>query len=98
ARNVYWLVAGIFAPVNTAMRYGASQLGIARPLEMLQQNLYQWFYTAFVHRFGAYLIDLNSGRLRVGAKRYRELLQEHAVPVHAEPAAAPAEKPRRVTI
>src|SRR5262249_19962714 len=31
-----------------------------------------------VHRLGTYLIDLNSGRLRVGATRYRELLAAHA--------------------
>ena len=50
------------------MRYAASQLGLSTPLQMLQQNLFVWFYTAYVHRLGTYLIDLNSGRLRVGAR------------------------------
>ena len=43
---------------------------------MLQQNLLVWFYTAYVHRLGTYLIDLNSGRLRVGVPRYRELVEQ----------------------
>jgi predicted GTPase len=73
ASNVYWVVAALFSPVNTALRYATSQAGISRPLELLQQNLLLWFYTAFVHRTGTYLIDLNSGRLRVGADRYRQL-------------------------
>ena len=73
ASNVYWAVSALFSPVNTAIRYATSQAGISRPLELLQQNLLLWFYTAFVHRTGTYLIDLNSGRLRVGAHRYRQL-------------------------
>jgi predicted GTPase len=74
--NLYWIVTAVFSPINTAMRYAASQVGVARPLQLLQENLILWFYTAYVHRFGSYLIDLNSGRLRVGAQRYRELLLE----------------------
>jgi predicted GTPase len=58
-----------------------------------------WFYTAYVHRVGTYLIDLNSGRLRVGARRYRELVQGQTLdgqPVRVE--AEPADQVRRVTI
>jgi predicted GTPase len=76
ASNIYWLVTGVFAPLNTALRYVASQVSMSRPLQMLQENLLLWFYTAYVHRLGTYLIDLNSGRLRVGARRYRALLQQ----------------------
>ena len=53
------------------MRYVAVQAGMNRPWQMLQENLLVWFFTAYVHRLGTYLIDLNSGRLRVGAERYR---------------------------
>src|SRR4029077_17776739 len=49
------------------------KLGMSRPFQLLQQNLLTWFYTAYVHRIGSYLIDLNSGRLQVGASRYQEL-------------------------
>jgi predicted GTPase len=98
ASNVYWLVAAFFSPVNTGIRYAASQLGISRPLELLQQDLLLWFYTAYVHRLGTYLIALNSGRLRVGAKRYRELTQpppEDSRPPAAAETATPA---KQVTI
>src|SRR5207249_714821 len=47
------------------------------------------FYTAFIHRVGTYLIEVNSGRLRVGAKRYRELMAAYAP---AEGAGGPAGK------
>jgi predicted GTPase len=102
ASNVYWIVSGVFSPLNTAMRYVASQVGMSRPLQMLQANLLLWFYTAYVHRLGTYLIDLNSGRLRVGARRYRELLQQAkgipaaAPPAPGGPAAAEAAEPEEV--
>jgi predicted GTPase len=78
ASSVYWLISSVFSPVNTGVRYLASHIGLSRPLQMLQQNLILWFYSAFVHRMGHYLVELHSGRLRVGATRYRQL-QERAV-------------------
>lgn len=74
ARDVYWIVSAFLSPVNTALRYAASQVGLRRPLQLLQENLVAWFYTAFIHRTGTYLIELNSRRLRVGVRRYRELM------------------------
>jgi predicted GTPase len=74
ASNAYWLISALFSPINTGLRYAASKFGIGRPLELLQKNLLLWFYTAYLNRLGAYLIDLNSGRLRVGATRYRALV------------------------
>lgn len=76
--NVYWAVNAIFAPYNTAVRYLVTRLGMGKPMEMLQQNLLLWFYTTYIHRLGTYLIDLNSGRLRVGAQRYRQLMESLA--------------------
>lgn len=73
ATNIYWAVSALFSPVNTGIRYAASSLGLSKPFQMLQDNLLIWFFTAYVHRLGTYLIDLNSGRLRVGAARYRQL-------------------------
>jgi predicted GTPase len=100
ASNVYWLISAIFSPVNTGVRYLASQAGISTPFQMLQQNLILWFYSAFVHRLGSYLIDLNSGRLRVGATRYRQLLRQ-STPADGRPAPPPEEpeeEVRRVTL
>lgn len=73
ASNIYWLVSAVLSPIDTGLRYAASQVGMTRPMQLFQQDLIAWFHTAFVHRLGKYLIDLNSGRLRVGAARYRQL-------------------------
>jgi predicted GTPase len=83
ANNVYWLVSAIFSPIETGLRYAATQLGMSRPWQQLQQNLLIWFYTAYVHRVGTYLIEINSGRLRVGVQRYRELVRRE--PVDGQP-------------
>jgi predicted GTPase len=99
ASKVYWLIAAVFAPVQTGVRYAASQLGITHPWQLLQQNLLVWFYTAYVHRLGAYLIEVNSGRLRVGVRRYRELMRGQAADGRPEaPQAEPAERVQLVTI
>jgi predicted GTPase len=101
ASNVLWLVSAVFSPVNTAVRYIASQAGLSRPWQMLQQNLLVWFYTAYVHRLGTYLIDLNSGRLRVGARRYRALLegaQNDVQSAESQAEADAADRVRSVTI
>jgi predicted GTPase len=97
ASKVYWLITSLFSPVQTGMRYAVSQLGISRPWQLLQQNLLIWFYTAYVHRLGAYLIEVNSGRLRVGVRRYRELMQGQVDDGQSAPAAA-AERVQPVTI
>jgi predicted GTPase len=101
ASNIYWLVSAVFSPVNTAVRFLASQAGLSKPWQMLQQNLLVWFYTAYLHRLGTYLIELNSGRLRIGAKRYRDLVQgtrtEETKPAPVDETDA-AESVRRVTI
>src|SRR5262249_35039760 len=73
ASNVTWLLSSIFAPVNTAIRYLTVQAGTSKPWQMLQGNVLVWFFTAFVHRLGSYLIELDSGRLRVGMDRYLQL-------------------------
>ena len=75
ASNITWLISTVFAPLSTAVRYFAVQGGMNRPWQMLQDNLLFWFYTAYVHRLGSYLIDLNSGRLRVGVERFLKLKQ-----------------------
>src|SRR5262249_57292190 len=74
ASNLYWAISAVFNPLQTGARYAASRFGLGRPLEMLQQNLILWFHTAFVHRLGRYLIDLNGGRLRLRATRLRRLV------------------------
>jgi predicted GTPase len=103
ASNVYWLIAAVFDPIGTGMKFAASKVGLSQPFSMLHKNLLIWFYTAYVHRVGTYLVELNSGRLRIGVPRYRELLQRQLhpdgrPPTPAAPGAAPVEEVRRVTI
>ncbi len=73
ASNIYWVASALFSPINTGLRFLSSKVALTRPLQMLQEDLVAWFFMAYVHRLGTYLIELNSGRLRVGARRYREL-------------------------
>ena len=80
ASNVYWAAAALFNPVQTGARWLATRFGLTAPLQKLQQNIILWFYVAFVQRLGNYLIELHSGRLKVGAERYRELLERHGPP------------------
>ncbi|HEV3146526.1 MAG TPA: GTPase [Gemmataceae bacterium] len=76
-RTVYWLVSAVFAPLETAARYVASRYGMGSTWDLLQQNILLWFYTAYVHRLGTHLIELHSGRLRVGVDRYRQLMAQY---------------------
>jgi predicted GTPase len=76
ASHLGWLISSMFTPISTSIRFLATQVGVNTPWQMLQQNILLWFYTAYIHRLGTYLIDLNSGRLRVGAKRFRELMAQ----------------------
>jgi predicted GTPase len=75
AQNVLWLVRAFVSPLDTALRYVASRVGIAVPASALQRNLLVWLTSLYVQQVGKYLIELYSGRLRVGADRYRSLLE-----------------------
>jgi predicted GTPase len=75
ATQAYWVVSALLTPFQTAARYLASQVGVSRPLQAVQENLLAWFHRAFVQQVGFYLIELYSGRLRVGAQRWRELVR-----------------------
>jgi GTPase Era involved in 16S rRNA processing len=105
--NVSWVLAALFNPPATAARYAASWAGLSLPWEALQQNVLAWFYAQYVRRLGTYLIELNSGRLRVGATRYRQLLgtadaappaADGEAPATADGAAAPAVPQVTVTL
>jgi predicted GTPase len=98
--NLYWIVSALFSPIDTAARYTASKVGLSGPFQMLQNNLLIWFYTAYTHRLGTYLIDLNSGRLRLGAQRYRELTHPAgaAGTILERPGADPVEQVRQITL
>lgn len=77
AANVYWVASAVLDPIKTATRYVAAKYGMGKPLEQFQQQAILWFYAAYVRELGFYLIELYSGRLKVGVARYRELMAMH---------------------
>ncbi len=79
-QDVYWAGAAVFDPISTGLRYLASRGGLGTLMNRIQSNLILWFHTAYIHQVGRYLIELNSGRLKVGVKRYREILAAHQEP------------------
>lgn len=79
-RNAYWALSAVFNPVKTGVQVLSTHAGLAPMFERVQHNVMIWFHVAYIHKLGRYLIELNSGRLRVGAKRYQELMARHADP------------------
>jgi len=97
--NLTWLVSAAFSPLNTTARYLTANAGLSKPWQMLQQNVLVWFYTAYVNRLGVYLIELNSGRLSVGAQRYQQLKQHwQDVPSAGHPASDDGEDVKKITL
>ncbi|HUQ68196.1 MAG TPA: GTPase domain-containing protein [Planctomycetaceae bacterium] len=91
AVNVGWVASILLNPVNIA-RYFVSKYAVAPLTQQLQQNLLGTFYTLYVRQAGYYLIELNSGRLRGGSKRYREVMRRMT-----ESTAVPASSPTTLT-
>jgi uncharacterized protein len=89
ASNIYWVVSAALNPLKTVVQYAGSTLGLQPGLSQIQNNVLHWFFLSFVHQLGRYLIELNSGRLKVGAKRYRELMARHQAPTPADATAPP---------
>lgn len=100
--KAYWLIYAILAPDQTLARFAASQCGVSPFTQHVYDNILQTFYAAYVQHVGIYLIELNSGRLKVGAERWRQLMRHSSTPpAHpTETTSAPAasEKPLTLTI
>ena len=79
-RNAYWAASLVFNPIKTAAQiaYTKGMMGPAQ--DGVKANVLQWFQAVYLREVGRYLIELNSGRLRVGAKRYLELTRTAADP------------------
>jgi predicted GTPase len=79
-RNVYWAASLAFNPIKTVAQiaYTKGMMGPAQ--EGMKSNALQWFQAVYLREVGRYLIELNSGRLKVGAKRYLELVAATADP------------------
>jgi hypothetical protein len=93
ASNALWAVSAIFNPISIGERYLASRIGVTPFVNELRGNVIAWFYASFVQRTGLHLIELNSGRLQVGADRWRELQDEATQATNGKPTGNPA-RPR----
>lgn len=80
AMDVSWLARAVLNPINTSVQYLASKAS-GSIWNRVQDNVMLWFQTAFVHELGKHLIELNSGRLRVGAEKYREIIEREGASV-----------------
>ncbi|HUG93400.1 MAG TPA: GTPase [Planctomycetaceae bacterium] len=83
--KIYWPISALVSPTTLVGRYAASRFLTEPAMRAMQTNVLAWFYTAFVQRVGYYAIELNSGRLRGGATRFRKLLGTRQTPPAAEP-------------
>lgn len=75
AGDVSWVVAMMLHPANIA-RYITSKLTMDSASRQVQANVLAWFYVLFVRHVGYYLIEMNSGRLRGGADKYRAAMDQ----------------------
>jgi predicted GTPase len=96
----YWPISALVSPTTVVGRYAASRFLTEPAMRAMQTNVLAWFYAAFVQRVGYYAIELNSGRLRGGAVRFRKLLGSRRAPPEAraprdkgEPVPAPVRVP-----
>jgi predicted GTPase len=96
-QNVYWAGAAVFDPISAGLRYLISRQALGGLMDRIQNNVLLWFHTAFIHELGRYLIELNSGRLKVGVKRYREIIASHQVPPADDPATRKSPEPEEQT-
>ena len=89
-QNLYWAGATLFNPVEVGIRWVASRYALGSLFDRLQGNVLLWVHTAYIHQLGHYLVEMNSGRLKVGVKRYRELMAAHQAPPVQSDVVAPA--------
>ena len=67
-----WWISSVLIDPTTLLRKLVSKLAVDSTTRELQAGVLAAFHAKFVERIGYYLIELNSGRLRLGAEHYRE--------------------------
>ncbi|WP_437206523.1 GTPase [Planctomicrobium sp. SH664] len=70
-QNTAWAAGMLINPANV-LKYFTSQMTVGPIAEEVQTELLAAIYLRFVRQVGFYLIEMNSGRLRGGADRYRQ--------------------------
>ena len=97
AQNVAWVISTVVNPANI-LRYVASKFTMDPLSKFVQTNLLAAFYAAYIRQVGFYLIEMNSGRLRGGSERYRELIAELQRETKPTEPRSPADKVEEVTL
>ena len=72
----YWPISAVLAPTTVLARYAASRFVVTPVTKDIQANILAWFTVTFIQRVGYYAIELNSGRLAGGAKKFRESMRK----------------------
>ncbi|WP_435019588.1 GTPase [Tundrisphaera sp. TA3] len=80
ASDIYTYLLPLFNPITGLPRLASQQLMVKPAWKSMQQNALRWFYRAYVNRLGTHFIELFSGRLVIGADRYRRLTKHGARP------------------
>jgi uncharacterized protein len=75
ATKAFWATRILLNPLNLA-HWGTSRLTTEKVAEGLQMELLGNLYVRFIRQLGYYLIEMNSGRLRGGAKAYRSAFEQ----------------------
>lgn len=76
ASNVGWIASIILNPAQGLSRYAISRAFGTPVTQQIQASLLGAFYSVYLRQVGYYLIELNSGRLRGGAARFRHAMQQ----------------------
>src|SRR5689334_15366647 len=79
ANDLYSYLLPFLSPVGGLARWGTREWIVKPAWKNMQQNLLRWFYQAYVNRLGVHLIELLSGRLAIGADRYRRITRRSRV-------------------
>jgi hypothetical protein len=74
ASNAAWAMRIVLQPAALG-RFVTTRMATASTMGQLREHALAWFHLAFLRYVGFYLIEMNSGRLRGGATRYRDAMR-----------------------
>lgn len=84
-----WLSSMVYNPLNV-LRYLTSKATVEPLGQQVQQELLVRLYMKFIDQVGFYLIEMNSGRLRGGTRKYRQFFGHRQLNAAGQGAAVPA--------
>ena len=76
ANNIYSYLLPLINPATGLPRLVSQHLMVKPAWKSMQENMLRWFYQTYVNRLGMHLIELFSGRLVIGAEKYRKLTRK----------------------